>query len=70
MIKWIKPDGGKVESNERKETVAYLESINWKREGEETTEQPTEQPGAEPEKAKRTRRTRAQMAEARETGEI
>ncbi len=64
MIKWIKPDGGKVDSNEREETVAHLEALDWKRDGEEVKEQPD----AEPEKPKRTRRTRAQMAEAREAG--
>jgi hypothetical protein len=52
MIKWTKPSGVEVETNELKATIAYCESLGWKREGAE-------------DKPKRTRRTPEQMAEAR-----
>jgi len=29
MIKWEKPNGQEIETNDRKETVKYCESIGW-----------------------------------------
>lgn len=34
MITWIKPSGGEIETNDRPATIAYAESLNWKRKGE------------------------------------
>lgn len=28
---WIKPNGNKIETNDKKETIAYCESLGWKR---------------------------------------
>lgn len=32
MINWIKPNGNKITTNDMAATVAYCESLNWKRE--------------------------------------
>ena len=34
MIDWIKPSGAPITTNDQKETVAYCESLGWKRAGE------------------------------------
>lgn len=60
MIKWIKPSGIVIETNDREENIAAAEGFGWVREGEEAKTK---------EKPKRTRRSRAQMAEARAAGE-
>lgn len=31
MIKWIKPSGVEIETNDLEATVAYCESLGWKR---------------------------------------
>lgn len=31
MIVWVKQSGSEIETNDRKETIAYAESIGWKR---------------------------------------
>jgi hypothetical protein len=54
MIKWIKPSGVELETNELKATVAYCESLDWKRAGAKVEDKP-----------KRTRRTKEQMEAAR-----
>jgi hypothetical protein len=51
MIKWVKPSGVELETNDLKKTVAYCESLGWKRKGAKPAE----------EKPKRIRRTKAQM---------
>ena len=51
MIKWTKPSGVVVETNEDEYNIEAAENLGWKREGE---------------KPKRTRRTPAQMAAAKE----
>ena len=51
MIKWVKPSGLEIETNDRKETVEYCVSIGWKR---------ADEPSLKPAQ-KRTRRTREQM---------
>lgn len=33
MIKWEKPNGTTIETNDSPETVAYCESLGWKRAG-------------------------------------
>ena len=43
MIKWIKPSGVELETNDSKETVAYCESLGWKRKGAKVDKDP-EQP--------------------------
>ena len=30
-IKWVKPNGNEIETNGEKATVAYCESLGWKR---------------------------------------
>lgn len=35
MIKWVKQNGSEIETNERKETVKYCESLGWKRKDEQ-----------------------------------
>ena len=30
-IKWVKPNGNELETNDNKDTVAYCESLGWKR---------------------------------------
>ncbi len=30
-IKWVKPNGNEIETNDLKDTVEYCESLNWKR---------------------------------------
>ena len=34
MIKWVKPSGIEIETNDNKATVDYCESLKWKRAGE------------------------------------
>ncbi len=58
---WVKPSGIEIEANDRKETIAYCESLGWKRKGEKPT---VVEAAKEPEK--RTRRTKAQMAADRQ----
>ena len=48
MIKWKRPSGTFIETNEKQETIEYAESLGWKREGAE-------------EKPKRKRRSKAEM---------
>jgi len=31
MIKWVKPSGLKIETNDKDETVEYCESLGWKK---------------------------------------
>ena len=31
MIKWIKPNGNEIETNDLPKTIAHCESIGWKR---------------------------------------
>jgi len=33
-IKWIKPSGVEIQTNDREETIKYCESLGWEREGE------------------------------------
>lgn len=35
-IKWLKPSGLNIETNDKKETVAYCESLKWERADEPT----------------------------------
>jgi hypothetical protein len=40
MIKWIRPSGREIETNDNEETVTYCESLGWKRaDGSENTTQ-------------------------------
>jgi len=34
LIKWTKPSGVEIQTNDREETIEYCESLGWKREGE------------------------------------
>jgi len=36
LIKWVKPSKLEIETNDRKETVAYCESLGWKRKAKPT----------------------------------
>jgi len=40
MITWIKPSGQELETNDRKETVEYLESLGYERKPEKKTRKP------------------------------
>lgn len=31
MIKWIKPNGNEIETNDEKATIEYCESLGWER---------------------------------------
>jgi len=46
-MKWIKPSGQEIETNDRKETMDYCKSLGWWQ--------------AESEKSKRKRRTKAEI---------
>lgn len=46
MSKWIKPSGIDFETNDMPETIAYLESLGWKRVVED---EPVKEPEPEPE---------------------
>ncbi len=39
-IKWTKPSGLKIETNDKAETIEYCESLNWKREAEKKPRKP------------------------------
>jgi len=36
-MKWIKPNGLKIETNDMDETIAYLESLGWEEEGKKSS---------------------------------
>ena len=57
MINWMRPSGSPITTNEMDETIAYANKLGWVRieDKKEVTET----------KVKRTRRTKAQMQEAR-----
>lgn len=51
MIKWIRPSGTEIETNERAETIEYCVSLGWEREGEkevkvepESDQEPDDEP--------------------------
>lgn len=43
-MKWIKPNGTEIETNDSEETIAYCESLGWKRKEEEFPISPYDQP--------------------------
>lgn len=47
MIKWIKPSGVEIETNDLEETVAYVESLGWKRAEKKRTRRTKEQIAAD-----------------------
>ena len=57
MINWMRPSGNPITTNEMDETIAYANKLGWVRveDKKEVTET----------KVNRTRRTKAQMQEAR-----
>ena len=50
MIKWIRPSGSEIETNDSKETIEHCESLGWKK----------------ADKPKRKRRTKAEIEAAKE----
>jgi len=34
MITWMRPSGTPITTNDKKETIAFAESLGWKREGD------------------------------------
>ena len=64
MIKWVKPSGLEIETNDRKETVEYCVSIGWKR-ADEVHKPESAAINTDGHPAKRTRRTKAEMEAAK-----
>lgn len=64
MIKWIKPNGSEITTNELEANVEMAESLGWLRASKSFGELKDESEELEV-KIKRTRRTKAQMEAAR-----
>jgi hypothetical protein len=66
-MKWIKPSGVEVETNDRPETVKYASSLGWKPVDLISTDQNTTDnaPEITIDKPRRKRRTKAEMEAAR-----